>query len=97
MLPLGTSAPDFTLGEPATGRKRSLSEFSAPATVIMFICNHCPFVIHARRDHAPRARLRAEGVAFIGINERPDVTSAGWAEHMAALVRGWAGRFVPVR
>jgi thiol-disulfide isomerase/thioredoxin len=70
MIPLGTSAPDFTLLEPATGKRRSLSEFNgAPATVVMFICNHCPFVIHVRdelthlaNDYAPK------GVAFVAIN-----------------------------
>ena len=61
MLPLGTTAPEFALLEPATGKRRSLSEFKgATATVVMFICNHCPFVIHVRdeltrlaNDYAP--------------------------------------------
>lgn len=98
MLPLGTTAPDFTLIEPATGRRRSLSEFDAPATVIMFICNHCPFVIHVRdeitklaRDYTPR------GVAFIGINSNSQESHPqDGPKHMAGLVRdlGWTFPFL---
>ncbi len=98
MLPLGTKAPDFTLLEPASGKQRALSEFSAPAMVVMFICNHCPFVIHVRdeitrleRDYAPK------GVAFIGINANPAETyPQDGPEHMAELVRemGWKFPFL---
>src|SRR5947207_5808254 len=44
MLPLGTTAPDFSL--PDTNSKTvSLGDFKdAPALVVMFICNHCPYV-----------------------------------------------------
>jgi len=93
MLSLGTTAPDFTLLEPATGRKRSLSEFDAPATVLMFICNHCPFVIHVRDEITKLAReYAAQGVAFIGINSNSRTSHPqDGPEHMAALVRelGW--------
>lgn len=47
MLPLGTIAPDFNLLNPKSRNFENLSELkSDKATVIMFICNHCPFVIH---------------------------------------------------
>ena len=98
MLPLGTPAPDFNLAEPASGRNRSLGDFAAPTLVVMFICNHCPFVIHVRdeitrlaRDYAPR------GVDFVAINAN-DV--AGYPqdgpEEMAKLVRelGWGFPFL---
>lgn len=46
MLPLGTEAPDFSLPN-IDGNKVSLADFSdAPALVVAFICNHCPFVKH---------------------------------------------------
>ncbi len=46
MMPLGTQAPDFTLVN-VDGRSVSLSDLeSAPALVIIFMCNHCPFVKH---------------------------------------------------
>jgi peroxiredoxin len=44
MLPLGTRAPDFTLSDPRGGNV-SLSEYAgAPAVLVVFMCNHCPFV-----------------------------------------------------
>jgi peroxiredoxin len=98
MLPLGTKAPDFTLLDPVTGKKRSLSEFDAPATVIMFICNHCPFVIHVM-DELTRLSLdyAAKGVAIVAINSN-DVEShpQDGPDNMAALVRekGWTFPFL---
>ncbi|GJP54582.1 hypothetical protein CLOM_g13654 [Closterium sp. NIES-68] len=48
-LALGTRAPDFTLVEPLTGKTWSLSDFDGhPALLVMFICNHCPFVVHIK-------------------------------------------------
>ena len=50
MLPLGTTAPDFNLYEPSTGKYKSLQQLKGDkATLIMFICNHCPFVIHLEK------------------------------------------------
>ena len=62
MIPLGTQAPDFTLKDVVSGEKKSLSELKSDrATVIMFICNHCPFVKHVldgllqlANDYIPR-------------------------------------------
>jgi thiol-disulfide isomerase/thioredoxin len=45
MLPLGTAAPAFKL--PDTGGKIvSLSDFRGKPVLVMFVCNHCPFVKH---------------------------------------------------
>jgi peroxiredoxin len=50
MLPLGTLAPDFSLPD-YEGDTYSLSDFSEnPAFLVMFICNHCPFVQHVRTE-----------------------------------------------
>lgn len=47
MLPLGTPAPDFTLPDTLSGASKSLAALrSDRATLIMFICNHCPYVKH---------------------------------------------------
>lgn len=75
MLPLGTIAPDFTLLDPVTQQYRSLSELkSTVATVICFICNHCPYVKHIQVELAAVARAyQARGIAFIAINAN-DVT-----------------------
>ena len=54
MLPLGTTAPDFSLVS-VDGRTISLADFSeAPALVVMFMCNHCPFVKHLAPGLAQR-------------------------------------------
>ncbi len=70
MLPLGTVAPAFSLPDTVSGHTLSLQELaSSQATVIMFICNHCPFVIHIQRVLADVAqRYQEKGVQFIAIN-----------------------------
>ena len=70
MLPLGTSAPDFRLLEPATGKTVALSDFQdAPALLVMVICNHCPFVRHIRQGLIQFARdYQAKGLAIVAIN-----------------------------
>src|SRR5258708_3292092 len=69
MLPLGTTAPDFSL--PATnGKLVSLSDFAdGLALVVVFMCNHCPYVKHIRTGLAQLARdYLPRGVAMVGIN-----------------------------
>jgi peroxiredoxin len=98
MLPLGTPAPQFSLLDPVTGKRRSLSEFKAPATVIMFICNHCPFVVHVRDEITRLARdYGAKRVQFIGINSNSEQSHPeDGPKHMAALARelGWTFPFL---
>jgi peroxiredoxin len=69
MLPLGTKAPDFRLPD-TKGKMVSLSDFkSAPAMVIVFMCNHCPYVKHLRSGLAQLARdYLPRGVAVAGIS-----------------------------
>ncbi len=53
MLALGTKAPDFSLTDVVTGRDVSLDDFStSEALLVMFICKHCPFVIHIEKELA---------------------------------------------
>jgi thiol-disulfide isomerase/thioredoxin len=67
MLELGTSAPEFSLPDP-DGRLHSLPG-TASAFLVMFICNHCPFVKHVRDELAALGRDYAErGVAIVAIN-----------------------------
>lgn len=69
MLPLGTAAPDFRLPD-TNGKTVALADFkNAPALLIMFICNHCPYVVHIRSGLAQLARdYQAKGVAIVGIS-----------------------------
>jgi AhpC/TSA family protein len=56
MLPLGTKAPEFHLPD-TTGKSVSLRDFEgAPALVVVFMCNHCPYVKHLRSGLAQLAR-----------------------------------------
>lgn len=69
MLPLGTPAPDFRL--PASdGRVWARDDFAqAPALLVTFLCNHCPYVKHIRFELARVAKqAQARGVAVVGIN-----------------------------
>jgi thiol-disulfide isomerase/thioredoxin len=70
MLPLGTPAPAFSLPEPATGELVSPDRFrDAPALLVIFMCNHCPFVKHIRDGLIQFARdYQARGLAIIAIN-----------------------------
>ncbi len=76
MVPLGTPAPDFKLLEPSTGRRVSLDDLAAAqGLLVMFICNHCPFVKHIRRGLAEFGRdYRNRGLAIVAVNSN-DVTN----------------------
>ena len=75
MLALGTKAPDFSLPDPA-GESVSLSDFAdSKALVVVFMCNHCPFVKHIIDDFAALVKqYQSQGVSFVGINSN-DVDS----------------------
>ena len=69
MLPLGTSAPDFSLPN-VDGRTVSLSDFAdKKGLLVIFMCNHCPFVKHLRSALAEFGReYQAKGLGIVGIS-----------------------------
>ncbi|CAG9460484.1 unnamed protein product [Pedinophyceae sp. YPF-701] len=69
-LPMGSPAPSFILPEPLTGRHHSLSELnSGKAILIIFACNHCPFVVHLRQALIDLAHeYQPKGVQFVSIS-----------------------------
>ncbi len=75
MIPLGTIAPPFRLLEPLTSKWRSLDELaSATGTVIVFMCNHCPYVKHILPALVSLAReYGPKGISFIAINPNDPV------------------------
>ena len=75
MLALGTKAPHFRLPDPQ-GKWVSLDDFKdAPALLVVFMCNHCPYVKHIRSKLAEVAKeYQAKGVGVVGINSN-DVAS----------------------
>ncbi len=69
MAPLGMRAPDFKL--PATdGRLVSLADFDGtPALLVVFMCNHCPYVVHLRAGLARLALdYQSKKIGMVGIN-----------------------------
>jgi peroxiredoxin len=90
MLPLGTVAPEFRLPEPATGREIALADFAAaPALVVAFICNHCPYVKHVREGLARFGKdCAAQGAAMVAISANDAVNyPADSPDKIAAEVR----------
>lgn len=75
MLPLGTPAPTFTLTDAVTNKKVKLSDVrGTKGTVVMFICNHCPFVKHVNEELVRICNdYRVLGFGFVAINSN-DIT-----------------------
>lgn len=74
MLSLGSNAPDFSLPD-VDGSTISRSDFADRPLLVMFMCNHCPFVIHIRDELAKFAREYTErGMGIVGISSN-DVTT----------------------
>ena len=76
MLPLGTKAPDFKLPDTRSGKTASLQELkSDKGTVVMFLCNHCPYVIHIQKKLVDVAKhYQTKGISFIAISSNDAVT-----------------------
>ena len=70
MLPLGTKAPNFTLPDTLSDKEITLYEMHpAKATLIMFLCNHCPYVIHVNPEIVRiAADYKNAGAQFYGIS-----------------------------
>ena len=69
MLPLGTAAPDFKLLD-TQGKTVALADFKGKAALlVIFMCNHCPYVKHLRSGLAQLARdYQPRGVGIVGVN-----------------------------
>lgn len=70
MTPLGSEAPDFYLPDTISGNNLKLNDIKSDiATVVMFICNHCPYVKHVQKGIVELADdYTAKGIAFVAIN-----------------------------
>ncbi|MEL6866706.1 MAG: thioredoxin family protein [Bacteroidota bacterium] len=70
MLPLGTKAPEFDLPDTVSGKNIQLADVQSDvATVVMFICNHCPYVIHVNEGLVQLAKdYQDMGVSFVAIS-----------------------------
>lgn len=76
MIPLGFEAPDFKLPDTVSGTQKSFNELQgAHGTVVVFMCNHCPFVVHILDRFVEISReCLPKGIRFIAISSN-DVTN----------------------
>lgn len=92
MLELGTLAPDFSLPDTVSGKTISLDDLRGEkATLIMFLCNHCPYVLHVNPEIVRITQDYAgQGVAFVGISSNdvdnyPEDSPEKMTTHAAAV------------
>ncbi len=91
MLELGTEAPDFSLPSTVDGKTISRQDFSNRPLLVMFICNHCPFVKHLNKHLAQTCQeYQAKGVGIVGISSNdvsthPDDSPEKMAEEAKTL------------
>ncbi len=87
LLPLGSEAPDFSLTDVVTGKRVSLADFSdKKALVVIFMCRHCPYVQHVKKEIVRLGEdYAAKGMGLVGISSNdpaayPDDAPEGLAE-----------------
>jgi len=98
MLPLGTLAPDFRLRDAVSDRDVALADLPADRPLlVMFLCNHCPYVVHVRDEIGRLAADYGDHVTIVAINANdlaahPD----DGPDHMRplAIELGWAFPFL---
>jgi peroxiredoxin len=98
MLPLGTVAPDFHLRDVVTERTVSLADLAdRPLLLVMFLCNHCPFVVHVRAqlgrvaaDYEPQ--MATVAIASNSIDTHPQDGPGPMRE--LAVAEGWSFPFL---
>ena len=96
MMPLGTVAPDFTLLDTISGQYYNLSsEINSAGTLIMFICNHCPYVKYVQRELVQIANeYTPMGIRVVAIssNDVENYPEDG-PEEMLAEAKKWSYPF----
>lgn len=99
MLPLGTSMPRFSLPDAVSGRPLSDRDVAGPkGTLVMFLCNHCPFVKHVLPElDRLAADYAGRGIGVVAINSNDVVAypqDGPAAMKELATARGWAFPFL---
>ena len=96
MLPLGTAMPPFSLPDAVSGRVVSSSELAGKPSVVIFICNHCPYVQHLRVGLADFGRAcRERGVAMVAISSNDVATYPADAPELMKVEATTAGYVFP--
>ncbi len=69
MLDIGTRAPDFDLPDPVSGNSVRLSDYQHKPLLVVFSCNHCPYVLHLLQSFSEYAReIQQQGLSVVMIN-----------------------------
>lgn len=69
MLDIGTRAPDFDLPEPVSGNSVKLSDYEHNPLLVVFSCNHCPYVLHLLQSFSEYAgEIQKQGLSVVMIN-----------------------------
>ncbi|MFT5504668.1 MAG: peroxiredoxin [Gammaproteobacteria bacterium] len=69
MLDIGTQAPDFELPDPVSGRSVALNDLADKPLLVVFSCNHCPYVIHILESFSAYANsAQHQGLSVVMIN-----------------------------
>jgi len=95
MLGIGTRAPDFSLPEPASGNSVSLSDYSGKPLLVVFSCNHCPYVLHILESltaFANEKQRQGLAVVMISANDIAGYPADG-PDKMAALAQSYGFEF----
>ncbi|TXN35056.1 thioredoxin family protein [Flagellimonas hymeniacidonis] len=84
MLPLGTKAPSFMLIDTVSNTSYTLEDLKGKkGTVVMFICNHCPFVIHVNPEISKLGKeYKDKGIGFIAISSNDVINYPQDAPHL---------------
>lgn len=96
MLPLGTIAPDFSLPDTVSGKTFTLRDLQGRnGTLVLFICNHCPYVLHVKTQLIAIARdYKDKGIATIAISANDAQNyPADAPDKMQALMEDWGQPF----
>lgn len=89
MLPLGTPLPDATLPDPAGETWKLSQRMGDKGLLVMFICNHCPFVLHIApfleelNDKLNAMGIRCIAISSNDVNEYPDDSPEKMAQFAA--------------
>lgn len=97
MLPLGTKAPQFNLMDTVSDETLHLNDIKGKmGTVIMFICNHCPFVVHVNSEIVQLAKdYQSRGIGFVAISSNDVINYPQDAPHLMKKVAAEAGYTFP--
>jgi len=95
MLGIGTQAPEFSLPDPASGKSVSLADYTGKPLLVIFSCNHCPYVLHILESLTSFANEKQhQGLAVVMISAN-DVAGypADGPDKMAQLAQSYGFEF----